>query len=356
MNNIVFGEKRGSILIVSPEGEKIKGWLDEKLTKCFDLSTELAEDGLAGIKKVKKLLPPIVIVDDKLADMNGMCFSSIIKDTVEGEGSTVFLYNFDHLMQNNKANYFLPMYRNDEDVKRLLLMQVRTFLESNILARARGDEISLKKAEQLNELPKDISSENFQVSSIFSPFDRLSGDGFDYWLGEDSANSILYGYLYDCTGHGPQSYPLVGSIRASLKKSCRLYEMGFFDSLADLMKDINFDIFNTEIGNDPSPTAAIVFAISSSENVLRYCTAGIPGFYVRKHGEKIFEKILTRNMLLGFLPEANFDEMQLSLNGIEELLFSSDGFSEIFYHRDSLPEPMAKHDDVSSIIVKLKHP
>ena len=349
-----LAHKDNSMLIVSPRSDMVKGWIEEKIAGMFSLAIDTAEDGLVGMKKVKKNLPAIVVVDDKLPDMNGMSFSCIIKDTVEGEGCTVFLFNVDKLMQNNKANYFLPSCDDDNYLKTILLMQIKTFLESNILASARNDELNSKKMEQLRELPKEINSLNFEVSFLFSPFDRLSGDGLDYWLGESDGK--LYGFLYDCTGHGPQSYPLSGSIRANLKKSCRMYEIGFFDTLSELMKDINFDIFNTEIGNDPSPIAAIVFCIDSSTQTLRYCTAGIPGFYIRHHGMQAFQRITARNLLLGFIPDAEFDENVISVQDVDEIIFSSDGFSEIFYHRDELPEPMAKHDDVSSVIVQLKRP
>lgn len=352
MNLPAHQKHKDRILVVSPAAGKIQQWLNEKITELFTISVHISTDAITGMKKVKKYFPVLIMVDDRLPDMNGMSFSAIVKDTIEGSESTIYLFNVEKLLQNTKANYFLPVLTSDDELKNILMMQVKAFFDERYIKTIHADEYESQKALQYKSLPDSIDNSRFAVNSVFSPFDQLSGDGFDYWVGEEGNG--LYGFLFDCTGHGPLSYPLVGNIRADLKKSCKFLQAGVFKTLSEALEDVNFDIFNTSPNNDPSPTAAIIFYLDFEKNLLNYCTAGIPGFFIRRSGADHFEKRSARNYLLGMVPNAKFDDAHLSLEAIDELIFSSDGFSEILYHRDKLPKDMAKHDDVSAITVQLK--
>ena len=340
------------VLVVSPAAAKIQQWLSEKVAELFTISIHTSTDAITGMKSVKKYFPVLIMVDDRLPDMNGMSFSSIVKDTLEGSESTIYLFNVEKLLQNTKANYFLPVLTSEDELKNILMLQVKAFFEARYIQTIHADEYAAQKAMQYDSLPDSIDTSRFAVSSVFSPFDQLSGDGFDYWVGEEGNG--LYGFLFDCTGYGPLSYPLVGNIRSDLRKSCKFLQAGMFGSLSEALEDVNFDIFNTSPNNDPSPTAAIIFHLDFERNVLSYCTAGIPGFFIRRTGANHFEKKSARNYLLGMIPDAKFDEEKISLKGVDELMFSSDGFSELLYHRNNLPKPLAKHDDVSAITIQLK--
>ena len=346
------------ILIVSPRAEIIREWLKGKADSYFNLSIYIALSGVDGLRKVQKYLPVFIIADNNLPDMNGMSFASITKDTIEGQESHILVFGIDTFLINAKADSFLPPL-DDRQLQIFLTAHMESYLKNKYFVQAHREEYESRKTEQLNQLPKNLDNEFVSISNIFSPYDELSGDGFDYWIPPGSQyEGVLYGFLYDCTGHGPESYPFVSSIRKLMKKNLKLYERHFFHSLAEVMKKANSAIMDTTPGNEMTPAAAVAFYVDFKGKLLKYCTAGIPSFYVRYTGKHGFEKMECRNYLLGMFPDVDFDEEEMSLSGVDELVFASDGLSEIIYHQndDDVEFREAKHDDVSAINIKLKRP
>ena len=351
------------VLVISTAAATVKGWLASAVGTNFIVEIHTATSGIEGFQKFTELRPDMVLVDDNLEDMNGMSFSAITKSTIQGDDVKILVYNVKQLLPYNKADEMLPAVNTQEELKSILSMVVKTFFEDLYIKTVYREEIEAKKIEQYNELPKPLSNNPyFDINYIFSPFEELSGDGFDYWVG-NSGSSGLYGFLFDCTGHGNNSYALVGSIRSVLRKSVKLYQLQYLPNLGKLMEDVNFDVFNTSPGNEPSPTAAIVFYIDYQSEMLHYCSAGIPGFYIKGKMDTVYRQIECENPLIGFAPnemlvdvigDNPFVERQLKITDINEIIFSSDGFNEIVYHHDDLPKKMAKHDDVSAITIKLK--
>ena len=187
------------------------------------------------------------------------------------------------------------------------------------------------------------------MNNVYSPFSELSGDGLDYWTGEDEHG--LYGLLFDCTGHDIVSFLQVGEIRALLKKGCKYYQSNVYKSLSEIMQNVNTDLFGLH-GDDTICTAAIIFYFDFKKNILHYCSAGIPGFYVKYQNAAVIKKIECRNYLIGYTPDATFKTQTLALNDVNEVIFSSDGFSELLFIKGNID--LAKHDDVSAILITLK--
>ena len=346
------------ILVVSPRAETIREWLKRNNNTAFNLSIHVAMEGMTGLHKVQMHIPVFIIVDNDLPDMNGISFASIAKDSIEGQGSKILVFGVDKFLENMRIDFFLPPMP-DNMLESFLSHQLESFLQSNFFMDAHREEYETKKQEQINMLPPKIDTNWVSVSSIFSPYDQLSGDGFDYWISPQNSqeeSGILYGFLYDCTGHGPESYPLVESIRSLLEKNIRLYEFKRFQSLSDVMERSNATIMDTTPANDLTPTAAVTFHVDFHKNKLRYCTAGIPCFFVRYAGEHKHKKIDCRNFLLGMFPGVEYDENEMDLVGVDELVFSSDGFSELIFHQQDTKAIEAKHDDVSAVIIRLKRP
>ena len=111
------------------------------------------------------------------------------------------------------------------------------------------------------------------------------------------------------------------------------------------IRNNNLYFKETKIGED------VIFYFDFEKNILHYCSAGIPSFYI-KRGSKM-EEILMENYLIGYEPDVGFDEKALELEDIDEIIFSSDGLSELLF-KDMQDTDPAKHDDVSAILVKLK--
>lgn len=339
------------ILIVSKDAETIRQWIKGNSNyESFHLSIHISMDGLDGLRKVQMYMPVFVIVDNDLPDINGLSFASIAKDSIEGQESSILVFGVNTFTENIKADFFLPLMPVPQ-LKQFINVQLESFLKNRFIMESHRAEFEKQKQEQLRHLPKTINNSWADVSNIFSPYDELSGDGFDYWFPQKK-DGILYGFLYDCTGHGPESYPLVSSVRSLLTKNLKLYEYKRFQTLADVMKSSNSTIMDTTPINELTPTAAVAFCINFIENKLIYCAAGIPTFFVRYKGVQGFDRIKCSSFLLGMFETSSYEEEEMSISGIEELVFSSDGFSEILYSHNSSPE--AKHDDVSAVSIRFK--
>lgn len=339
-------------LIVSTDTTKLADWL-KTWTKQYKVTVQVASSAIEGFILAEKYMPSLVIVDSKLKDMNGMSFVTILKDSSFGDKITVYLYNLSKILDNTKADYFLTS-SNEQEFCNVLHAQVDQFFNRRFWENFQGTEYLRAKLTQKEQIPDPIETTRFRISNIFSPLAELSGDGFDYWVGENQRG--LYGLLFDCTGHDITSFMQTSGIRTLLKKDCKLYQMGFtsYTSLAEIMKDVNSDLFAIE--PNPEPVSAMVFHVDFEQNVLHYCSAGIPSLLYKRAGDTDYQAILTRNYLLGYDEDVDFEDGTLPLDDVNELIISTDGFFEKISVKDkevSMPS-IAKHDDVTAIIIQLK--
>ena len=339
-----------SVLVVSPKAEAIARPLEIALSR-YAVAVRMSASGMEGFEIISRESPCMVIVDADLPDLPGMSFASIIKDMENGGKTCVYLYNIKGpLLFNTKADaYYFEM---DEVSSKALLSQVEDFFIRRYL-RASQDEAFLRwKIKQYERLPKLIDKSTFRISGIFSPRNELSGDCYDYWIDEN--DSGVYGFLFDCTGHDVESASQVGAVRVVMKKNIEPYQYHVVPSLAEAFREANNNIFAL-IDEDPAPVAALAFHIDFASNTLCYCLAGMPGFFLRRVGKQTFEAILQQNFPLGYEENTEYNDDSLSLDGVDELVFSSDGFSELVFHHHEVQEArIAKHDDVSAVIVSLK--
>lgn len=342
--------RKERILVVSRTPQKVAGWLSEWTMK-YKVSVHSATTGISGLARFEELKPTLLVVDDDLPDMRGMSFTTTIKDGRLGKDTTIYLYNLSSIFRNAKADYFL-VRTSEEEFRQQLHAQITRFYDEKYMETLHSAELARAKKLQYSQLPPPVQTNHFHVNNIFSPMTELSGDGFDYWTGEDQNG--LYGLLFDCTGHDIVSFSQCGSIRTLLKKACKLYQMGLdgYETLDKVMADVNADTFS--IDTDPEPVSAIVFHFDSKKNLLRYCAAGIPGILTRKDGENQYRVRSISSYLIGYEPDATYEEEQLDLTGINSVIFSSDGFYELVFHDKEVSEAaIAKHDDVSAIIIEL---
>lgn len=336
------------ILLVSSHYEDIFDWVKEGASQ-YDVSIYVSQTGLDGLEQFTRLHPILTIIDACLEDINGMSLASIIKDTRYGEDATIYLYNIRKILQNTKADFFF-VTENDAELKASMQMQLHNFLEKRFMEKMHSSEIMRAEKQQYDALPPPIENNLFKVSTLFSPMAKLSGDCYDFWTGEDSNG--LYGFLLDCTGHDIVSYTQVGMLRSFLKKSCKMFQMGILtNDIRDVISEVNNDLFTVD--TEPNPACAVVFHINFTENTLEYCTAGIPTFYIRENGQ--IKPVECSNFPLGCMDGAEYTSQTMTLENIDEIIFSSDGFSELMFHNDSIEEAdIAKHDDVSAVTIWLK--
>lgn len=342
--------KKERILVVSKQPSTVAAWLTE-WTKKYNIAVYSANSGISGLARFEELKPTLLVVDDNLPDMRGMSFTTTIKDGRHGKDTKVYLYNLSSIFRNAKADYFLIKASADE-FREQLHAQITSYLNEKYMETLHSVEMQRAKRLQYEQLPSPVVTAHFHVNNIFSPMTELSGDGFDYWTGEDQNG--LYGLLFDCTGHDIVSFSQCGAIRTLLKKACKLYQMGIdgYETLAKVMADVNTDTFS--LNADPEPVSAIVFHFDSKKNLLRYCAAGIPGILYREKGSEQYQVKSISSFLIGYEENAVFEEEQLELTDIDSVIFSSDGFYELVFHDKEVSEAaIAKHDDVSAVIIEL---
>ena len=348
---MIFRSNNNSVLLVAGENtlSEIASFctaaLKQEGTKILTAST-----GLDGIFSYNRYLPCIVIVDDALPDMRGSSVCSIIRDSAHGRNAANIFFVGD------SASYLYSTYADFFFQKPLQYDLLGTVFKEFYYRRKTSSpefvgQIGNAVRKQKNELPKKMETSRYAVDSVFSAYSELSGDGLDYWIGENDFD--LYGFIFDNTGHDLLAYSSTSAIKTMLKISFKLYQSGMIPTLGKILFDLNNNLFIVS-DDDPSPVAAILFHISFEDNVLNYTPAGMPCFYA-DYGDG-FTSIKMRNPVIGGFRGVDYDNYSLPLDGIERLLFVSDGMSELLTldGDEEPPSNLAKHDDVSSIIVDIK--
>lgn len=335
------------LLLVDPQPENLVGIIRELLEE-FDVSLYTASNAIEGILKYKDLSPGLMLINNELPDMFGMSLATLIKDEENGANTSVCLYNITEILQNTKAD-FLILKLPEEKFQEVIQTQIQSFYNLRFMQNMHSTELLRAKQQQYEFLPVPLETENYSATGFFSAYGELSGDSYTYWQGKDGA---LYGVLFDCTGHDFVSYTYVNAARIMLKKDMRLYELGATDTLAEVLKSVNDDLFAVDAV--PEMTTAIVFKLDPKERMFRYCTAGMPGILVMDKDTHQWRIIPSENFILGCEENASFNEQELPLEGVENIIVCSDGFFELTFHQKEVREgQIAKHDDVSTIFISV---
>lgn len=335
------------ILIISPNSEVIYNWLYSAMEE-FTVEFFMCQTGIDGIDKLQTIKPTLAIIDSELSDINGMSLTAIIKNTLIGAKTEIFLFNLSTMYPDIKADQ-ICFKVEENNLRDFLTSQSKLFVEKIELKRKHETEIIKAKALQYEYLPDPIDKENLKVHYLFSPFGELSGDGCDFWISEK--NNKLYGFLFDCTGHDLTSFSQCSEFRMLLKKNLRLYEMGIYGSLAEVLQTINSDLFMIDI--DPPTAAGIVFCLDLQEGKFDYASAGINTILRHTISAKNYEEIITPSAPFGYEPEIKYENEFFNIEGIDKIIISSDGFTEVMVtDGNDLPkENIVKHDDVTAIFI-----
>ena len=348
-----FNRNQDAILIIQRNPAELHRALLEALPQASgpnNVKIFEAHDAVSGFESYRQNHPCLVLIDDDLPDMRGMSCSGILKDAVDAEDCTVYVFNIHEFIGNSKADFVF--FQKKDVSNETLCLQVADYFSRRNLMTLHSIEIERAKARQLTCLPESLDTKNFKVDIVFSPFSELSGDGVDYWCGP--SNTDLYGFLFDCTGHDIISFSQTGEIRSLLKRGCKYSKMNMLDyeTLADVLRNVNNDLCDT-YQDDVIPVAAVLFFFDFVKKTLTYVSAGIPNFFVKYKDDPELKTVPMKNYLIGYEPDVDYKQYVLKLDNIEKVIFSSDGFSDLLFNNaESLTK--AKHDDVSIIIIDVK--
>lgn len=317
----------------------------------FSVEFFTCKTGIEGIEKLQDIKPTLAIIDSELSDINGMSLTAIIKNTLIGAKTEIFLFNLSTMYPDIKADQ-ICFKVEENNLRDFLTSQAKLFVEKIELKRRHEDEIIRAKAQQYEYLPEKIETEKLKVNYLFSPFGELSGDGCDFWLGSNNKNK-LYGFLFDCTGHDLTSFSQCSEFRMLLKKNLRLYEMSIYGSLAEVLKTINSDLFM--IDTDPPTAAGIVFSLDMETNTFYFASAGINTLLKHQKSHNDFEEVVSPSPPFGIDLDTQFENESFKVDDVDKIIISSDGFTEVMVtdSKDLPKENVAKHDDVTAIFINL---
>lgn len=353
MDRIV--SRHDSILLVMKQ-EKADRLLPalEAAIKQYNVSIVIENSSINGIVRFQTLLPCLVLIDNDISDMVGLSAAAIIKEAVlkEQYACAVYVTGVTNFLENIRADRIFSDLEGSSN--KIVIASVQAYLENRINHLSRSEEIKRAKNNQRDIIPTPKNDDKFEIIPIFSPFHELSGDGIDYWYDEEK--NKISGYVFDCTGHDLVSYLQSGEIRAMLKGAWKFYSVGFYPSLADVMKTANdqlFDLYHEKC----VPVAAVIFDFDFNTKILNVCPAGIPNYLIKRRGQDTREEVSLSSFLLGFLETSTYETLSVPFDDLEEVIFSTDGFSELLQINQAggPPRPRAKHDDVSAVLVRLKN-
>ena len=327
-----------------PLCEEIKNVLRRTLSKP-NIKLFVVNSASEAFLTFLRLRPCLVITTTELSDMRGSSFCAILKDMDEAKGVTVYLIGSDKYIPFSKADFFF-VNNNFSEIKDKIL----DFFDQRYMKITREKELEFAILQQKRWIPERYWTNEIEINRIFSPFQLLSGDGIGFWPSKDKRK--IFGYVFDCTGHNFISHINTGAIRALLQTQVKFYENGIGGiSLSDALKLTNvayFDINNQK----PDTLACIVFALDLDKREMTYCSAGITNFLLRHRGQANYEQVDTPNTILGFSPNASFDEGVLPIDdSIEEIILCTDGYSELVKLPELPPVDEVKHDDVAAIFI-----
>lgn len=307
------------------------------------------DDPIAALLSSKQKKPDIVFVDANMKLLNGFSFSAIISGYKEN--CEIFIIcDKEKKYQNIKSLSDAHIISFPYNISNLA-NEIQIILEKHIAIRQNqsfcwssrtGSSIEKVKKDQRNTLPKAIHT-SIHIDYIFSPYDELSGDCLDFWY--SPKENIIYGFLFDCTGHDIHSFAQVREMRTLFRLMFALRR----NSLNVWLQNVNNELFRL-YDEDTYCTTAIAFEVNLNTNIIRYCSAGIPYFWIKNNGE--YEQVFMENFLIGCEPGCEFEENQVSIYPGKEIIFCSDGLSELI-GKDLARLKKPQQDDISSIFINL---
>ena len=314
-----------------------------------DLEQVYIDDPIAALLVSKQKKPDVVFVDANMKLLNGYSFSAIISGY--NDNGEIFLIT--NKENKNTAGLSDVHIISFPYILSEIVDKIQAILEKHAAAQQKssfcwssriGSATDKVKKDQRNTLPAPIKSESgVNIDYIFSPYDELSGDCLDFWYSKKE--NIIYGFLFDCTGHDIHSFTQVREMRTLFRLMFALRR----DSLNKCLQNVNNELFRL-YADDTYCTAAVTFEINLNTNLVRYCSAGIPYFWIKENGE--YEQVFMENFLIGCEPGCEFEESQVSIYPGKEVIFCSDGLSELLgKDLEKLKKP--QQDDISSVFISL---
>ncbi len=180
------------------------------------------------------------------------------------------------------------------------------------------EEMKLAYEIQVDLLPKSQPEiKGYQIAGKSIPAKEVGGDYYDFISIDDNHLAFCVG---DISGKGIPAALLMANLQATLRG-----QTSFGKSCKDCIFFTNNMLFHSTASNK---FATLFFGILNSEtNQIIYCNAGHNNPYLIAADGKM-TKLSVGGIIVGIMPEAQYDESTIDINPGEFLILFSDGITE----------------------------
>lgn len=316
-----------------------------------------AENGTEGIKVFNEQKPDLVLLDLKMPGMSGFeVLLDITKtspqipvivvsatDSIEDVVKSLRLGAWDFILKPMRT-YNIMLHRVEKVLEQSLLKNQNLEYQELLEEAVEKLHADLKSGQdiQMKLLPANkVTFNNYHFSSLILPSQYLSGDFVDYFPVNENYTAF---YVADVSGHGVSSALVTVFLKSFMNKYIDCYRENHSKKILDpakLMQSLNHDFLNE---NFDKFSTLFFGLLNHAENTLIYCNGGqYPSPILRQNGNCQF--LESKNTPIGIMPEINFVNSTIQLEGKFFLVFFSDGILDILPH-DSLDKKIEFLNDL----------
>lgn len=214
----------------------------------------------------------------------------------------------------------------DEDVRLLTILGniAAVKIENDKLVQAHLEkkrmEEELEKAAQIQRGFLPVATPEvagLELSGFNIPCQAVGGDSFDLFMRDETR---LVAAIADVSGKGMPAALLMAHLQAAFRA---WQETGI--SLPDLLKRLNQTVIRSNQIN--KFVSFFIAEIDRESGRVDYCNAGHnPPYVVKPNGD--IERLRTGGLILGVLPETDFEQDSVTLGAGDLVLMYSDGLTE----------------------------
>src|SRR5829696_9037026 len=210
-------------------------------------------------------------------------------------------------------------------------------------------ELRIARLIQQTLLPKSAPElGGYQIAAYYRPAREVGGDFYDFFEVGDGRLGLVVG---DASGKGIPAALVMSNTRSVLRTIAQGGDIAPGHVLAEANEFLCPDI--------PSNMFVTCFygVLDPSSDTFTYANAGHDLPYLHRNGDA--EKLRSRGMPLGLMPEMSYEEKETILQAGESVLFYSDGLVEAhdpqgeMFGFPRLRTLVAEHDDEESSLVDL---
>jgi sigma-B regulation protein RsbU (phosphoserine phosphatase) len=238
---------------------------------------------------------------------------------------------------------------NDQKLLSIIASQSSQIIENARLLeeernlRMMQEEMRVAKETQINLLPKEFPIINgYQIAAKTIPAKEVGGDYYDLIQIDDNRFAFCLG---DVSGKGMPAAMLMSNLQATLRSHTVSNNL-----CKDIISVSNQLLYNS---TDPTKFATLFYGIINlASNEIVFCNAGHNNPLLYTDNKNIVE-LKTGGIMLGCLPDSDFEDEKISIKKNDVIVIYSDGISEAMneseeeYGEERLSELISNHLDKS---------